>query len=99
MSSFDQEGKRSIEIRGYPGPTGKGVVEDDRRVSGLGIEGRRDAANVPSVAQDEERSHGEEGVLSTVDRAGEIGRNTWDSAAKRDPHNVTLVGVGGEVEI
>ena len=52
-----------------PGAAGIAVVDEDRRLAGLRVQRHRDAADVPAVADREQREHADEPVLGRVHRA------------------------------
>ena len=50
------------------------VVDEDGQRAGVGVQGGRDAADVPAVAGREQRQQPDRGVLGGVRRAGQVGR-------------------------
>ena len=61
--------ERLVRPLGEAGASRVAVVDHDRRQAGVGVERRRDAADVPSVRGRDERQHPDRGVLRRVGRA------------------------------
>ena len=66
---------------GHAGPAGHGVVDHDRGQAGVGLARRGHAADVPPIADREQREHPDGGVLDGVERAGQ--RGAVDAGARR----------------
>ena len=59
---------------GDAGPAGVAVIDDDRRRVGVREVGRRDTADIPTVADREQREDADARVLDRVQRAGHLFR-------------------------
>ena len=64
-----------------PAPPGIAVVHEDRRLAGLRVQRHRHAADVPAVADREQRQHADEPVLGRVHRAEQLGRRRCPAAS------------------
>ena len=57
---------------GEPGAARVAVVDEDGELAGVGVQGGRDAADVPAVAGGEQRQQADRAVLRGVGRAGQV---------------------------
>ena len=87
---------------GDPDAAGVAVVDEDRRPAGLGVEVRREAADVPAVAHRPERQHRDQRVLGRVQRrrAASASRRARASCAGSGENQIASVAkvVGGQLE-
>ena len=75
FAGLDRRGRRAEPLRraakapfGEPGAAGVAVVDEDRRLLRVVLAGRGDAADVPPVADGEQRQDADRGVLGGVQR-------------------------------
>jgi len=61
-----------VAAAGQPHPAGVAVVDENRAQPRVGVVGRREAADVPAVAQELQREQRDERVLGGVDPAREV---------------------------
>ena len=99
------EGGRQVAVGGlvaqlgHAGPAGHGVVDHDGRPLGVDLAGGRHAADVPAVADREQRQHPDGGVLDGVQRARQRGAvepaaSTTSGSTTYQMARVTSVEVG-----
>ena len=79
-----------------PGAAGVAVVHEDRRLTGRGVQRHRHAADVPPVADREEREQPDERVLGRVHRAEHLG-GSMPAAASRSGGDRVPARPGGSV--
>ena len=80
-------GGRESEF-GDSGATGKCIVNDDRRRAGLGKVRRRDATNVPAIADGKEGKYPDTRMLGSMESAWQFGRSESSSTGDVVPDDV-----------
>jgi hypothetical protein len=83
-----------------PGTTRVAVVDEHRRPVGVGVARRRQAAEVPPVAQRQQRQHPDRGVLRGVQRPGHAGGGSpaapaWPPGSRTRPRPSAAASAAG----